>query len=315
MNAGTPATAIAFPGIRQSPFSDLGKFLLINPVARGLTEIADDTLGYSTLDRYRQAETAYSPGERVSFLVTCLALAQWAEDALDVRPQWCLGASFGNTAAAVYSGALDFAEAVWLTARWNDCVEEYFAENHGDVVTQSFARTPEPRLTEILRELDEAGEWYEIACHVDDDFWMLSVREHRLDWLRTALRSRGGLPMYTMRPPMHASVFAPLRDTIERELVDRLDLRDPRLPIVSDHDGTVVGTAAQVRRLLLDGVVRTVRWPAAMSTLAGHGVERLVVSGPDGLWGRVDGVRKAFDVVPLSPAIALRPRPRRAAVA
>ncbi|MET8584730.1 ACP S-malonyltransferase [Streptomyces collinus] len=315
MSAGDPATAIAFPGIRQSPFADLGKFLLINPVARRLTEIADDTLGYSTLDRYRQADSAYSAGERVSFLVTCLALAHWAEDTLDLRPALCVGASFGDTAAAVYAGALDFAEAVWLTARWNDCVEAYFAENHADVVTQSFARTPEPRFAEILRELDEAGEWYEIACHVDDDFWMLSVREHRLDWLHTAVRARGGLPMYTMRPPMHASVFAPLRDTIERDLVSRLDLRDPHLPIVGDHDGTVVETAAGVRRLLLDGVVRTVQWPAAMATLAGHGVERLVVSGPDGLWGRVDCARSRFDVVPLTPAVALRPRPRRAAVA
>jgi len=315
VSAGDPATAVVFPGIRPSPFSDLGKFLLINPVARRLTEIADDTLGYSLLDRYRQADNAYSVGERVSFLITCLALAHWAEDTLDLRPGLCAGASFGGTPAAVYAGALDFAEAVWLTAGWNDCVEEYFAREHGDVVTQSFARTPEPRLAEILRELDDAGEWYEIACHVDDDFWMLSVREHRLDWLRTTLRAGGGLPMYTMRPPMHASVFAPLRDTIERELVDELELRDPELPIVSDHDGTVIDTASGVRRLLLDGVVRTVQWPAAMTTLADHGVERLAVSGPDGLWGRVDCVRNRFDVVPLTPAIALRPRPRRAAVA
>jgi [acyl-carrier-protein] S-malonyltransferase len=315
VSAADPATAVVFPGIRPSPFSDLGKFLLINPVARRLTEIADDTLGCSTLDRYRQADDDYSVGERVSFLVTCLALAHWAEDALDLRPRLCAGASFGGTPAAVYAGALDFAEAVRLTAGWNDCVEQYFAREHGDVVTLSFARTPEPRLAEILGELDEAGEWYEIACHVDDDFWMLSLREHRLDWLRTTLRAGGGLPMYTMRPPMHASVFAPLRDIIERELVDKLDLRDPQLPIVSDHDGTVVDTASGVRRLLLDGVVRTVQWPTAMATLAHHGVERLAVSGPDGLWGRVDCVRTRFDVVPLTPAIALRPRPRRVAVA
>ncbi|MGV9313893.1 ACP S-malonyltransferase [Streptomyces sp. NPDC003691] len=307
-----PATAIAFPGIKASPYADLGRFLLINPFARRLTAIADDTLGHSLVDSYRRAEREYSAGERVSFLVTCLALAHWAEDALEVRPGLCTGASFGSTAAAVYAGALDFAEAVRLTAGWNECADEYFAREHGDVVTQSFARTPESRLAEILRELDDADEWYEIACQVDDDFWMLSVREHALDRLRSALRAGGGLPLYTMRPPMHASVFAPLRETIERELVGKLDIRDPELPIVSDHDGTLVDTAAGVRQLLLDGVVRTVRWPAAMAALADRGVERLVVSGPDGLWGRVDAVRSRFGVVPLTPAAALRPRPRRA---
>ncbi|MFF8845296.1 ACP S-malonyltransferase [Streptomyces sp. NPDC015127] len=313
--SGDWGTALVFPGIKPSPFDDLGKFLLVNPIARKLTAIADDTLGYSLIDHYRQADSEYSEYERVSFLVVCLALAYWAEETMDLEADACAGASFGGTPAAVYAGSLDFAEAIWLTARWNDCVRAYFARENGDVVTQSFARTPESRLAEILQELDDAGEWYEIACHVDDDFWMLSVRERRLGWLQSSLRALGGMPMYTMRTPMHSRAFAPLRDMIEEELVDKLQFSDPVLPIVCDHDGTVLGTADEVRRLLLDGVVRTVRWPAAMTTLAGHNVDRVVVSGPDGLWGRVDCVRRTFDVVTLTPAMALRPRPRKAAVA
>ncbi|MFE7778360.1 ACP S-malonyltransferase [Streptomyces sp. NPDC057445] len=308
-------TAIVFPGIKPSPFEDFGKFMLINPMARKLTAVADETLGYSLVDRYRAADSEYSEYERVSFLVVCLALAYWAEETQDLKPDMCVGASFGGTPAAVYAGALDFAEAVWLTARWNDCVAEFFAGEYGDVVTQSFARTPESGFAEILRELDDAGEWYEIACHVDNDFWMLSVRERSLDRLQSSVRAMGGLPLNTMRPPMHARAFAPLRDMIEAELVDKLEFNDPLLPIVCDHDGSVLSTGEAVRRLLLDGVVRTVRWPEAMATLGNHGVHHVVVSGPDGLWGRVDCVRSNFDVLTLTPAMALRPRPRRAAVA
>jgi [acyl-carrier-protein] S-malonyltransferase len=310
--AGEVGTAIAFPGIRRSPFNHLGKFMLVNPIARKLIAIADETLGYSLVDHYRQADSAYSEYERVSFLVVCLALAYWAEETLGFKAGICVGASFGDSPAAVYAGALDFAEAVWLTARWNECVTDYFAREYGDVVTQSFARTPQSRLAEILHELDDAGEWYEIACHVDDDFWMLSVRKKRLDWLQSSLRAMGGLPLYAMYPPMHARAFAPLRDMIEEELVGKLEFRDPVLPIVCDHDGTLLTTAEAVRRLLLDSIVRTVRWPAAMASLVSHGVDRLVVSGPDGLWGRVNCVRRNFDVVTLTPAMALRPRPRKA---
>lgn len=325
IGGGNGGTAIVFPGIRPMPFAETGKFLLLNPVGRRLTAVADRTLGHSLLDGYRDAAGAFSDDERVSFLVACLALAQWsaeqdeksAGDAADGfgSPSVCVGASFGGTPAAVYSGALDFESAVWLTARWNESVTEFFAGEYGDVVTLSFARTPRARLAEIRQELDEAGEWHEIACHVDEEFWMLSVRERRLDWLQQRLRASGGLPMYTMSPPMHSPAFAPLRDRIEERLLSRLVFRDPTLPVVSDHDGRLLTTGEEVRQLLLDGIVRTVRWPLAMQALAGRGVARLLVSGPDGLWGRVDCARR-FEVRTLTPDLALRPRrrPRRAAL-
>lgn len=322
----TPAeggTALVFPGIRPVPFPEIGKFLLLNPVGRRLTAAADRTLGHSLLDGCREADGEFSDDARVAFLVACLALAYWSEEngtqeppgtaAEDGdgfgRPELCVGASFGGTPAAVYCGALDFEEAVWLTARWNESVSEFFAGEFGDVVTLSFARTPGERLAEIRQELDEAGEWHEIACHLDDEFWMLSVRERRLDWLRGRLRAGGGLPLYTMRPPMHSPAFAPLRERIEERLLSRLTLRDPGLPVVCDHDGQVLTTGEEIRRLLLDGIVRPVRWPQVMATLAERGVSRMLVSGPDGLWGRVDCARR-FQVRTLTPELALRPRPR-----
>ncbi len=312
--AGT-GTAIAFPGISPCRFEDVGRFLLVNPMARRLTATADETLGYSLVDRFREAEGEFTEYERVAFLVICLALASWAEESVDMRPDICVGPSFGGTPAAVYSGALSFPDAVWLTARWSHYLAEYFATEHADVVTQSFARTPADQLAEILVELDEQGEWYEIACHVDEDFSMLSLRESRLDWLHRSLRARGGLPLYTMRPPMHSAAFAPLRATIERELVSGLRFDDPDIPVVSDHDGAVLTTAGEIRTLLLDGIVRPVRWPRAIETLRHHGVGTLYVSGPDALWGRVKCTRQSFDVTTLTPRMALTPRRRVTTVA
>ncbi|WP_405987761.1 ACP S-malonyltransferase [Streptomyces sp. NBC_00986] len=287
--------------------------MLINPCARELVAAADETLGYSLLDRFRNSESDFTEAARVAFLVNCLALARWAEEEYGARADAVVGPSFGGTPAAVHSGALSFADAVWLTARWGHGLEAYFAEEYGDVVTQSFARTPPERLATIRAELEEAGEWHEIACHVDDDFYMLSVRERRLEWLQQRVRALGGLPLYTMRPPMHSPAFGRLRERFERGLFAELSFTDPVVPVVSDHDGSVLRTGEQVRTLLLDGIVRPVHWPTALATLRGLGVSRLYVSGPDGLWGRVRCARR-FDVVALKPKTALLPR-RQAAVA
>jgi [acyl-carrier-protein] S-malonyltransferase len=307
-------TAIVFPGMGPTPFADVARFMLINPHARALLAIAEDTLGYPLFERYRDGAGDYTEYSQVAFLVNCLALAYWAEESMGARPDFCAGPSFGGKAAAVYSGVLDLPQAVWLTAQLARREEEYFATEHRDVVTLSFTRTPPERLAEVLGELDGLGEWHDISCYIDEDFYMVSLRRDRVDWFQERLRSFGGFPLYTMDPPMHCRAFGPLRDRIEREVFAELRLADPDLPVVADQDGELLTSAEGVRRMLLDGYVAPVRWPSVVATLRRLGVGRLYVSGPDSLFGRVGCTTRAFDVVPVNPRAALRPR-RRSVVA
>ncbi|MFC4535732.1 ACP S-malonyltransferase [Sphaerisporangium dianthi] len=308
-----PGTAIVFPGMGPSRFEDVARFMLINPFARRLVAEADEVLGYSLVDRFEEAEGDYTEYAQVAFLVNCLALAQWGESELGVGPAYCVGPSFGGKAAAVYSGALPFRSAVSMTARWARVLEDYFTLEHRDVVTHSFARTGGDRLAGILADLDERGEWYDISCYVDHDFHMVSLREGMLDWLQERLRALGGLPLYTMRPPMHSSAFRPLRDRVAREILDGVDFADPVVPIVADQDARLVTSGAGVREMLLDGFVEPVRWPAVVAELMRLGVGKLYVSGPDALFGRVACTTENFEVVAITPRTALRPR-RRVAV-
>lgn len=109
--------ALVFPGMSPTRFQDSAKFMLINPVARRLVAEADDALGYSLVDRYRDTEGDYSEYAQVAFLVNCLALAEWAQDRFDPQPALCVGPSFGGKTAAAHTGVLDFADAVRLTMR------------------------------------------------------------------------------------------------------------------------------------------------------------------------------------------------------
>ncbi|QDY75207.1 ACP S-malonyltransferase [Streptomyces qinzhouensis] len=308
-------SAIVFPGIGPVRLADSARFLSAHPVARGFVAEAEEVLGYRLLDRYREAEAgggagAFPEPARIAFLVGCLALAEWAVAEHGVRPVACAGASFGGTAAAVRAGALGFADAVWVTAEWGRRADAYFAREHRDVVTQSFARVPADRLAEIRGELDARGEWNEVACRVDRDFHLLSVREGVLDWLQGRLRAAGGLPLYVMRPPMHSPAFRALRQEMAAEVFAGVSFGDPQVPVVSDHDGSLVETAAGVGELLLDAAVRPVRWPAVVSALGALGVRRAFVTGQDALWGRVEIMTEAFEVVAVKPATAMRPRRR-----
>ncbi|MGY2000787.1 ACP S-malonyltransferase [Streptomyces rochei] len=308
----TPSSrsAIVFPGMGAMSFADVGRFMVANPYARRLVAIAEEVLGYSLIDGYRQSEHDYSEAAQVAFLVNCLALAEWAEAELGVAPDLCAGPSFGGKAAAAYTGSLPFSDAVLMTTRLAACQDAYFAEHHTDVVTHSFVRTPEPKLREMLAELEARDEWYEISCYVDHDLYMVSLREQGLDQFKKRIRSLGGLSLYTMRPPLHSARFADLRRRAEDEVLGKLRFTDPRMPVVSDHDGTLLTEGDQIRTLLLDGIVRPMRWPEVVAALRRNDVATVHVAGPDNLFGRVACTTDNFDVVRVNPRLALQPRNR-----
>ncbi|MEU3601285.1 ACP S-malonyltransferase [Streptomyces sp. NPDC006798] len=296
-------------------FAAVGKFLIVNPIAAALVDEASDVLGYDLFRGYRDGAADYSEAAQVAFLTTCTALARWSDGRGDTPPGHIAGPSFGGKAAAVHSGALSFADAVRLTAALARHEADYFSREQPGIITHSFARTPAGALTEIRAELDAMGEWHEISCHIDTDFHMLSLRRERLEWLGKRIRAAGGLPLYTMDPPMHCSVFGPLRDRVEAEVLPGLGFTDPHTPVVADQDGTVRTTADGVRRMLLDGFVQPVRWPDVVAALAARGVTNLRVCGPDSLFGRVPVTTRAFRVTPVDPRTALRRPPRPAPAA
>jgi [acyl-carrier-protein] S-malonyltransferase len=298
-------TAMVFPGMGPTDFAEVGKFMLVDPEAGRLLAEADEILGWPVFDRLRAAETDYGEAPQVAFLVNCLALAGWARERLGVEPDVCTGASFGERVAAVFSGALDFPAAVTMTVRLVRCVEEYFAEHHRDVVTHSFARADEGELAKVFAEFDEHGHWHDVSCHVDEGFYMVSLREGALEWFKRRLAEIGALSLYTMRPPLHSRLFADLRAKVEREVLGDQAFADPELPIVNDQDGSVVTSAEGVRAMLLDGFVRPVRWPVTAAALRDAGVTTACVAGPDRLFGRVNCMTSNFTVVAAGPRQAL----------
>ncbi|ASU85332.1 ACP S-malonyltransferase [Nocardiopsis gilva YIM 90087] len=309
-NGARTGEAVVFPGMGPTRFADVGKFMVINPIARELVAVSNDTLGYSLVERFKQTPGDYSEYAQAAFLINCLAMARWAEQEHGARPEACVGPSFGGKAAAIYSGALDPAQGISMAVRLARLQDEFFAEEHTDVVTSSFARVPDEALREVLDGMDARGEWYDIACRVDRDFHMVSLRREHLDAFKKELRGHGGLPLYEMHPPMHSSAFGNLRKRADAEIFADLEFRDPKLPVIADQDGTVITTADGVRTLLLDGFVRAVQWPEAVAALQQRGISKVYVCGQDSLFGRVGVTTRTFDVVPVNPQMVMRPKRR-----
>ncbi|PAU46090.1 ACP S-malonyltransferase [Streptomyces albireticuli] len=302
------STAVVFPGMGPNRFADAAKFMMVNPSARRLLAAASDAVGYSVMNRFRDSEDDYSEAAQVAFFVNCVALAEWARERYGLEPALCAGPSFGQKALTAFTGALPFEDAARLTALLARRTEEYFATEHRDLVTLSFVRAPWDALAPLLEELTERGEWHDFSCYLDDGFYMLTLRAQAVEEFERRIRSIGGLPLYTMRPPMHSSLFSGLRKKVADEVLGEFRFNDPEIPVVADSDGSVVRTGDGIRDMLLDGYVTAVRWPSVVATFKELGVTKVCVAGPDKLFGRVDCTVSNFEVLAADPVRAMRPR-------
>lgn len=300
-------TAVVFPGMASSTFADVGRFMMLNPYARRRAAAAGEVLGYPVLERLRESEEDYAEVARAAFVVNSMALADLAEARWGMAPDVCVGASFGQHAAAVYTGALSYADSLLLAVEIGRIEQEYFTGPGPDVVTHSFTRVPARPLAEILAELTERGAWHEISAYLDDGFHMVSLPRAEAGWFTDRIREVGGYSLYTVWPPVHAGIFAPLRARIEEELIPRMSFAAPRLPVLSDQDGSLVDTAEGMRALLLDGVVRPIRWPGVVAALEGAGVAEVHVPGPENLFARLKSMTRTFTVTAVTPKAAAKP--------
>ncbi|WP_431044285.1 ACP S-malonyltransferase [Streptomyces sp. P1-3] len=305
-------TAIVFPGMGPSTFAEVGKFLMLDPFARKRLAEADEALGYSVFDALRESEDDYSEATQIAFLVNSMASADRAEQELGLVPDLCVGPSFGQKAAAAYVGSLPFPEVVRLTAELARCEHTYFTEQYQDAVTHTFVRTPREKLDEILSEFDARGEWYDFSGYLDDGFFMVSLREKELDGLKHRVSQVGGYSMYTMVPAVHAPAFTELRRRAAEEILPRYTFTDPKLPVVTDQDGTVITSADDLRTMMLDTFDLPIHWPKVVAALKTAGVAKLCVTGPDNLFHRLDCTKRNFEVVTVGPGArrARGPRPR-----
>lgn len=308
MTTGDPGSnAIVFPAMGPSRFADFGRFMVVNSPARKLFHAADEVLGYRVFDALRESEDDYAEVAQVASFVVSLALVEWGAAQLHGPVTHCAGVSFGKMAAAAYAGALPFEEAVRLVAESARCERDYFAEQQGDIVTHSFVKVGPETLQTLLAELSEAGEWSEISSYMDRDMYMVSLNERALEGFKQRIGEVGGYSLYTMRPPAHASVFAPLRERIEQDVLSGYRLCDPLLPIVSDQDGSLVTTAEQAREWILGGFTRPMRWPGVVDTLVEQGVRRISIVGRDRLLRRLKCTVENFATTTIAPESALKP--------
>ena len=96
-----------------------------------------------------------------------------------------------------------------------------------------------------------------------------------LEKLAAAERPGTKLIVLKVAGAFHTRYMAPAQEAL-RERAAGIAVADPEFPLLSNADGTVVTSGAEMLTRLIDQVTRPVRWDRCMATLAGLGVTATV---------------------------------------
>ncbi|MDR7563493.1 MAG: ACP S-malonyltransferase [Armatimonadota bacterium] len=272
--------AYVFPG-QGAQYVGMGvEVAEAHPESRALFERASQVLGMDLLDlcaRGPQDLLQQTANTQPAILTTSLACLAAVRPHLP-PPAYVAGLSLGEYTALVAAGALSFEDAVRVVRLRGIFMQEATAGR--DVAMAAILHLDAQAVEEICREAAKVGICEAANYNAPDQVVVGGDRGAVEEAIRLA-RARGArrAVLLAVSAPFHTSLMRPAAERLAAVL-EEVPIRDPEVPVIANVTARPVHRGEEIRRLLVEQVVRPVRWAQSVEWMAVQGVDTFVECGP-----------------------------------
>ncbi len=284
---------IIFPG-QGSQHVGMGKALMgASRAAREIFRRADEVLnmGISRLCLDGdEAELGQTVNQQPATFVTSMAwLAALQERfaAIDrpLEPILFAGHSMGEFTAAVAAGSLTFEEGAVLVKERGRLMEEAGHENPGGMA--SILGLSEATVTEICEAASSEG-YVGLATANCEGQNVISGALRPLD--KAMALAETARARRVVRLPISIASHSPLMSRASEgmnRLLQRLQIKDPRAPLVGNVNADILDTEPKVYGELRDQLTHGVRWSKSVDAMKARGADMFMEAGPGNVLTRL----------------------------
>jgi len=195
-----------------------------------------------------------------------------------VRADFVAGHSLGEYSALVAARSLKLADAVQLVRKRGQFMQEAVPAGQGAMA--ALLGFDPAATAEVCREAAQ-GEVVSPANLNSPGQWVIAGHKTAVERAVELAKKRGAkrAVMLNVSAPFHCALLQPAQDRLAVEL-DRVEIRDPQVPLVNNAEARVVRTAAEVLQGLKRQVTAPVRWEESVRLLRNETVSLFIELGP-----------------------------------
>jgi [acyl-carrier-protein] S-malonyltransferase len=309
MNApyGDGPVAFVFPG-QGSQYVGMGKALFdASETARRVFRRADEILGFALTRMCFEGpeqdlnDTINAQPAILTVSIACLNAMRerWQAMGQVVAPRYVAGHSLGEFTALVAADVIDFDSALVLVRERGRLMKENGTDRPGGML--AVLGLDRDVVEAVVAEAAVMGV-ITVANANSPGQVVLSGEAPALERAAELARARGAARV--VRLPISIASHSPLMARAAAqfgEIVARLPLRQPRIPIVANITGQILTSADDIRKELADHILKPVQWTSSVVEMVARGSAEFLEIGPGQvLSGLIRRISKDAHVVTLS---------------
>ena len=299
--------AFVFPG-QGSQYVGMGKSLFdVSETARQVFRRADEILGFALSRMCFEGpeqdlnDTINAQPAILTVSIACLNAMRerWQAMGQVIAPQYVAGHSLGEFTALVAADVIDFESALVLVRERGRLMKENGSERPGGML--AVLGLDRDVLEAVVVEAGASGV-ITVANANSPGQIVLSGEGPALDRATELARARGATRV--VRLPISIASHSPLMARAAAqfgEIVARLPLRQPRIPVVANITGQILTSAEDIRKELADHILKPVQWTASVVEMVARGSAEFLEIGPGQvLSGLIRRISKDAHVITLN---------------
>jgi [acyl-carrier-protein] S-malonyltransferase len=275
--------ALVFPGQGSQSVGMMAPFAAL-PGVRPTFDEASEALGQDLWHLVAEGpadELNRTVNTQPVMLVAGVGLYRAWREVGGAAPDFVAGHSLGEYTALVVAEAMGFRDAVTLVRFRAQAMQEAVPEGTGAIAA---ILGLDDAAVRAVCEAAAQGEVLEAANYNAPGQVVIAGHRAAVERGMAEAKARGAkramaLPMSA---PSHCSLMQPAAERL-RTRIAGIDVRAPRIPLVSNADVREPRDAQAVRDSLVRQLCSPVRWVESVQALAARGVTRIVECGPGGV--------------------------------